>query len=74
MPAMASGVSSRTTFGRRPEDQRVVGEHLAFGDDGTGTDQAVAADHRAVEHHCLDAHQRAIADGAAMQHGLVDQW
>ncbi len=24
-----------------------------------------------IEHHCLDADQRAITDGAAVQHGLV---
>ncbi len=34
-------------LGRRTKNQRVSGEHLALGDDGTGTDQAVVADDRA---------------------------
>src|SRR5258706_2925788 len=53
------------------DDERSVGKFLAFGDERTGADQAVAADLRAVEHDSLDADQRAVADRAAMQHHLV---
>ncbi len=49
----------------------MVRKLLAFGNQGAGADQATLADLRAVEHHGLDADQRAVAHRAAVQHGLV---
>jgi hypothetical protein len=55
----------------RAAHQRAVGDHLAFGNQRVGADQAVLADHRPVEHHGIDADQRAFTHRAAVQHGLV---
>src|SRR5699024_12812420 len=56
---------------RRAHAQAVVRIVLAFRDEGIVTDNAIAADGGAVQHHGLDADQAVVADGAAMQHGLV---
>src|SRR5258706_990659 len=57
--------------GGRAQDHRTIGKLLALGHDGAGADQAVPADHSAVEHPGLDTDQRAVADDTAVQHGLV---
>ena len=54
--------------GRRPEDHRAVRELLAFGHERTRTHDAVAPDLRAIQHHRLNADERPIANGAAVQH------
>ena len=36
-----------------------------------GTDQAIAADDRAAQNHCIDTNQRVIADLRAMNQCLV---
>src|SRR5690606_33325701 len=53
------------------DDQAVVGDLAALGDDGARADQAVAAYPGAVEHDGLHADQRTRAHGTAVQHGLV---
>ena len=58
-------------FGRRTQDQRIVGKDLSFGDDGACTDQAIAANDRAIQHDRLNTDQCPLSDRAAMQHRLV---
>src|SRR5690606_14036111 len=53
------------------DDQRVIGNDAAFGNNGPGAHQAVATDHSVVQHNSLHADQGALMDGAAVEHGLV---
>nr|GFC58613.1 hypothetical protein [Tanacetum cinerariifolium] len=56
---------------RRPHHQRAIRNHLAFANQRIGADDAVFADLRAVEDHRVDADERVVVDGAAMQHDVV---
>src|SRR6202043_657473 len=56
---------------RRTDDQGVLGKLLAFGDDRTCADDAVAADLRAVHHDCPHADQRAVLDRATVKDDVV---
>lgn len=56
---------------RRAHHQRAVGDFLAFADQRVGADDAVPADLGTVEDHRIDANQAVVADGAAMQHGVM---
>ncbi len=56
---------------RRSDDQGIVGERLAFGDDRAGADHAALADPRAVHDDGAHADQRAVLDGAAVQDDVV---
>ena len=69
--AIASASSCAHHLSRCTHDQRIVGNDLAFGDECMGTDQAILANHRIVENGGANAHQDVVADGAAMQHGLM---
>ncbi len=56
---------------RRADDQRIVGEFLALGDQRAGADQAVGTDLRPVQYGGAHADQAVRPDGAAVQHRLV---
>src|ERR1700722_17826496 len=53
-------------LGGRSQDESAVGEDLALGDDGPGAHQAAPADDGRVQHHGLNADERAFAHGAAV--------
>src|SRR5262249_17017981 len=53
------------------DDQRTLRKFLALGDDGPGTDNAVAADPRAVHHDRAHTDERAILQRAAVQNDVM---
>src|ERR1700674_825492 len=56
---------------RHAEDERAVGNRLALGHQGARPDEAIPADHGPVEDDRADAHERVLADGAAVEHHQV---
>jgi hypothetical protein len=58
-------------LGGSTENQGVIRKGLALRNQRTGADQAIAANHRTVHHNRLYADQRAVPDGAAVQHRLM---
>ena len=55
----------------RTENERTVRYFLPFGNQRVCADEAVSSDFGAIENDCLDADQRAVPDGAAVNHGHV---
>ena len=56
---------------RRAHNQGAGWVDLAFGDEGTGTDQTMFANHRMVQNGAADTDQAALANATAVQHNLV---
>src|SRR6185369_15145610 len=53
------------------EDERAVGDRLAFGDERSRAHEAIATDGHAIEDDRADADQRILADRAAVEHHEV---
>ena len=70
-PAASSSLSSRTRLAGAPRISERSGKVLPSVTMAPAPTRQLAADHGAVHHHRLDADQRPVADGAAVQHRLV---
>ena len=58
-------------FGGRPKNKATIRKLLTFGYQAVRTDQGVSSDTCKIQDHTADSDQAAVADRAAMDHGVV---